>query len=197
MVRKSRRLRRRFVMLFVSVICGVVYLYLSDYEETSIPTQSPKLGEEEADYYGEGIFYKRFTEQGRLQQALTSKSSEHYPEAQVSEFTLPVIQSTNEEGKTWQIEALTGNMKDQDNLVTFSQNVIVQPLNPEPGQHLLITTELLHYHTKEQLATSELPVTITSDSSVVTGVGMSLLVPNENLKLNQQVKTQYAPPSQP
>lgn len=184
-------------MIFASVICGVAYLYLSDYEETSVVTHSPKLGEEEADYYGEGVHYQRFTAEGKLHQALTSQNTEHYPEAQVSEFTLPVIQATNEEGKIWQIEALSGRMKDQENLVTFNQDVVIQPLNPDPGQHLLITTEQLHYHTKEQLATSDLPVKITSDDTIITGVGMSLLVPNEKLKLNQQVKTQYAPPSQP
>lgn len=197
MAKKQRRPKKRFMVLLVSVISGVAYLLLDDYEEVIAPVQTPKLGAEEADYYGEGINYQRFTPQGKLQQALTSQSSQHFPSAAISEFSLPVVQATNEDNKTWQIESLTGTMKDHDNLVTFSQNVKIQPLNPDPGQYVLVTTEQLNYQTKEQLATSDQPVTITGETTIVTGIGMSFSVSTEILKLNHQVKTNYAPPSQP
>lgn len=197
MPKRLLRLKKRFAVLFVSVLSGVAYLALDSYEQEAELIQSPKLGNEEADYYGEGIFYKHFNETGKLQQVLNSQTTEHYPEAQISEFTAPKVQATNKDNKTWQIEALTGVMKDKDNLVTFQHQVRIQPLNPKDGQQLLITTEQLQYHTKEQVATSDLPVKITGDNLTITSIGMSFQVSEEILTLKQQVKTHYAPPTQP
>lgn len=194
---KVRRPKKRMVVLLVSVIAGLSYFFLDSYEEQLPSIQSPKHGDEEADYYGSNITFKQFDASGRLQQSLTSLNSEHFPQIGLSKFMQPMAQATNNEGEIWQIESDTGEIKDSENLVTFIDNVIVQPLNPKPGQNLRIETQRLDYQTQEQLATTNLAVKITGDHTIITGTGMSFWVPNETLKLQQQVNTLYVPPSKP
>lgn len=194
---KVRRPNKRMVVLAVSVIAGVAYFFLNTYEENMPTVQSPKHENEEADYYGEHIVFKQYSSNGRLQQSLTSEHTEHFPNAQISKFEAPLVQTTSKEGNIWQIVSRYGEVKDQDSLVTLTDDVEIQPLNAAKGEHILIETQLLHYHTEEQLATSDLPVKITGEHTVITGTGLSFLVPTEILKLNQQVKTHYVPLRQP
>lgn len=192
-----RSWRKRSLFIFACVLGALGYFLIDSIEQPTITPSSPVLGDEEADYYGEGIIYRQYGTDGRLQQTLTSQSTEHFPAAQITQFTQPFIITTNDNNKSWQIQSATGSLFDKEQLVKLVGEVEIQPLNPEPGRELLLRTDLLRYYTKTQLAETERPVEITNPRSYITAVGMELSVPDEVLKLNQQVKTRHVSPSHP
>lgn len=194
---KARRRSKRTAILVIGTVLGLGYFFFDPYEAPQESIQSPKHGEEEADYYGSNVTFKQYAPDGRLQQSLTSQSTEHFPLAQLSTFVAPIARAANAQGEIWQIQSDFGEIKDREERVTFQHNVQLQPLNPAPQQHLLLETELLHYHTEKQLASSDQAVKITSNNTIITGIGFEFLVANELLTIKQQVKTHHVPPSQP
>lgn len=194
-MKQNRWLKKRFLFFAATVSLGARY-FIFEYVEENPTVFSPALeGDEEPDYYGENLNHRQFSAEGVLIQELSAKQSKHYPVAAVTHFSQPHIVVTSDSGDRWQIDAQQGKTEDAKHLVTLSQQVEIQPINPQPEENLLVETEILHYHTDSQIAETQEPVKITSPNAWINSQGMSLNIPTQTMELTHQVNTRYVPPT--
>src|SRR5690606_5100002 len=71
-----------------------------------------------------------------------------------------ILPSSAEDGKMWQIDALTGEALDQDERLTLREQVEIRSINTPADDPITIHTDWLNYHAGQQTATTDAPVVI-------------------------------------
>lgn len=194
-MKQNRWLKKRVLFIAATVSLSAGY-FLFEYVDENPPVfNQASTGDEEPDYYGKQLSHRQYSATGVLNQEFSAVESEHFPVAAITHFVQPHIIVTSEDGERWQIDAKLGKSQDVKQLVTLSKQVEIKPLDPRPNEHLLVETEVLHYHTDSQIAETDQPVKITSSDALINSTGMSLIIPTQILELNHQVNTRYVPPS--
>lgn len=188
---------KRILVIFASVLVGLSFTVLDQYQPEPDRNLPEYIESEEPDYYGDGLRHREYNTKGQLQKSFSAEHSEHFPNLAITHFSMPHIITTTDEGKLWEISALKGHNKDKDNLITLIGQVAAQPLNVPPDEELLIESSLLLYYSDAQIAKTDKPVQITSPNGRINAVGMRLNVQEQILDLHKQVRTRYAPPPNP
>jgi len=185
-------MRKRYLLLVMTILFGLALLAVDNYTQEGRASLSENQVSE-PDYYGEGLFNRRFDAKGRLEQSFSADSSTHYPLIDNTIFKAPVIQLQDEEGDFWQVSADEGSMNDKDDLLRLRANVELRPMQENNAHPVVIKTESLDYFTKRQLAQTKQRVTITYPQTRVTAVGMTMDMKKQRMELQAEVNTQYVP----
>src|SRR5690554_1925172 len=91
--------RKRIVVSAASLVVGLSFVFLDQYEPEPDRTTQQYAENEEPDYYGNGLQHLEYNAQGYVQQRFTAERSEHYPILAVTHFFMPHIVATTNEGK--------------------------------------------------------------------------------------------------
>lgn len=117
-----------------------------------------------------------------------------YDKEQRSEFESPDIIIFNENGSKIFASAEKGETQNENDIITLIGNVeINQPSSEAEPSSLSISTDRLTVSQKKQQVTTDLPITATRDTQIITAVGMTLNLTDKTLYLHNDVKGQYAP----
>lgn len=189
-------MRRRYLLLGLSLILGGLYFYIDDRDSgISSPLWEHSDAQQEPDYYGEQLLNLQYNQAGLLEKSLKAQGSKHYPHTATSHFTQPQLTSRDSKGQLWQLTAQQGQMHDDTQTVLLEQQVEIQPLNTVPSEQILVETEQLAVDLQSKIANTEHDVRITRPDGIITAQGMTLSLSEQTLELHQQVKTQYANPA--
>ena len=186
-------MRKHIVVLTLALLAGIVLLNLDRVREAPVAAVPVANEHEEADYYGEQLYRRQYNASGQLEQSFRTASLQHFPLSAVSHFTQPSIITTSDDGKTWQIDAQTGEAQDKDERLTLRQQVEIRSLNAPTDDQILISTDWLNYDARQQLATTDAPVVIRHPATLTEATGMTLDVTGRSLLLHHQVNTRYVP----
>lgn len=187
-------MRKRYLLLVLTILLGFALLAVDNYtQETSAPLSESQTAE--PDYYGEVLFSRRFNEVGSLEQNFSAQRSTHFPNTQNTVFDGPVIQTQDEDGSYWQVEAQQATMNDQDELLRLRRNVEIRPLKTsnQARNNVVINTESLDYFTHQQVAQTQDPVTIQNSQTHITATGMRLDLTTQRMELHSEVSTHHVP----
>lgn len=186
-------MRKRYLLLLLTLFFGLALLALDRY----VLEQTPALSEQqnhEPDYYGQTLYNRQYDSSGKLQQTFAAARSTHYPQTQSTLFTAPLLMSADDEDQIWQVSALEGTLQDNEQSLYLVGQVEIRPLNPtRPADDLLLETSTLIYHSRQQLAETDQPVTITSPQTRMNATGMTLDIARQRMEFKSQVDTRYAP----
>ena len=186
-------MRKQYLVITLALLAGIVLLNLDREREAPVAAVPVVNENEEADYYGDQLYRRVYNASGQLEQSFRTASLQHFPQSAVSHFTQPSIITTSEDGKTWQIDAQTGETQDKDERLTLRQQVEIRSLNAPTDDQILITTDWLNYDAGQQLATTDAPVVIRHPATLTEATGMTLDVTGRSLQLHHQVNTRYVP----
>ena len=184
-------MRKRYLLLLLTLIFGLALLAVDRYTEDFIPSLTEQQSRE-PDYYGEGLFNRQYDTSGRLANTFVSAKSTHFPFNKMTEFSTPVLMTTDEDGKQWQLTAISGHIQDDEHTLYLNGNVEIRPLS-EDADPLLIQTESLTYNSETRIAQTQDPVTITGAQATLTSIGMTMDIDRQQIEFNQQVNTRYVP----
>lgn len=184
-------MRKRYLLLILTMIFGLAMLAVDRYTEELLPTLSEQQSQE-PDYYGEGLLNRQYGKDGVLSNTFVAANSTHYPFSQLTEFANPVVMTNDEQGKRWQVVAESGRINDNDHILYLKKDVEIRPLNDD-AEPMLIETQSLTYNSKTRIAETQDPVTITGRQTRINAVGMIMDIDRQRLEFKQQVKTHYVP----
>ena len=185
-------MRKRYLLLVMTILFGLALLAVDNYTQEGRASLSEKQVSE-PDYYGEGLYNRRYDQNGRLEQSFSAQRSTHYPLSDNTVFAGPVIQVQDEDGDFWQVSAREGSMDDKDDLLKLRADVVIQPHDDNHQNPMVIKTQSLDYFTKRQLAQTKQDVIITYPHTRVTGTGMTMDMKKQRMELHSEVNSRYVP----
>ncbi|MCD8523590.1 MAG: LPS export ABC transporter periplasmic protein LptC [Saccharospirillaceae bacterium] len=186
-------MRKRYLLLLLTLFFGLALLAVDRYTLEQAPALSEQQSRE-PDYYGQGLYNRQYDSTGELQQTFVAERSTHYPQTRMTLFTAPLLMSADEQGQTWQVNALEGTLLDDEQSLRLAGQVEIRPLTPaKPSDDLLIETSRLTYHSRQQMAETDQPVTITSLQTRISATGMTLDIARQRMEFKAQVDTRYVP----
>lgn len=185
-------MRKRYVLLVLTILVGLALLAVDNYTQEINTTLSENQAAE-ADYYGEGLYNRRFNAQGQLEQTFAAARSTHYPLTNSTVFNQPRINVQDEDGQYWLVSAAEGSMNDKDDLLRLRRDVEIRPQQEDAPEQVNIQTPALDYYTRAQLAITDQPVVILHPNSRMTATGMRIDLKKQRMELNAKVNTRYVP----
>lgn len=181
-------MRKRYLFLVIAVTFGLA-LHMVERYTTGITSPLPETDAKEADYYGEKLIHRQYSNNGKLQQTLMATESHYYPDSGLTHFSSPALVSQNDTGG-WQINAAKGRLSDNSTQLYLEDDVRIQSVTGEPD-FLLLETSRLTYHADRGQATTNDPVTIRSRRGTTHATGISLDTFSQRLTLKSDVRTRY------
>ena len=186
-------MRKRYLLLLLTLFFGLALLAVDRYTLEQAPALS-ELQNHEPDYYGEGLHNRQYNSDGELQQTFVAARSTHYPQTGSTLLSEPLLMSEDDDGQTWQVNANEGTLLDNEHSLRLIGDVKIRPLNPaDAADDLLIETSTLTYHSRQQLAETDQPVTITSPQTHINATGMTLDIARQRMEFKSQVDSRYVP----
>ncbi|WP_430461383.1 LPS export ABC transporter periplasmic protein LptC [Thalassolituus sp. LLYu03] len=184
-------MRKRYLLLLLTLVFGLALLAVDRYTEDFVPslTEQQSL---EPDYYGEGLLNRQYDKDGGLNNTFVAAASTHFPFSKLTEFATPVLMTRDEDGKEWQVTALSGRVNDNDHMLYLKGQVEIRPMD-DAADPLLVQTDSLSYNSKTRIAETADPVTITSAQTVIQATGMIMDLDRQRIEFSQQVNTRYVP----
>jgi LPS export ABC transporter protein LptC len=118
----------------------------------------------------------------------------HYPQADNSIVTKPIVTLYKDGVSAWQISAQQALTSNHNRELQLNQQVLGQRLN---GQALTLATETLNANQALQTLTTAAPVMIRSPQGQISSIGLSANLQESTLTFTSQVRGTYVlPPHQ-
>jgi LPS export ABC transporter protein LptC len=146
------------------------------------------------DYDVVGIEGKQTNELGQITHTLTAEKLVHYPQADNSVVTKPIVTLYKDGVSAWQISAQQALTSNHNRELQLNQQVLGQRLN---GQALTLATETLNANQALQTLTTAAPVIIQSPQGHISSVGLSANLQESTLTFTSQVRGTYVLPPHP
>lgn len=192
--------RKRFIFLFIVISVGLGLLWIEDYT-----TQSTEENKEETsllpDYYGEGLKNKTFDAVGDIEHIFNAEKSVHFPTQRLTELTKPKIETTADDGESWEIQSLTGTHFEDNETLVLKQDVLISPSPSASASTGLsngenaatIHTSKLTFFIQTKIAQTDQPVEVISLNGRIDAVGMIINIDQQRVEFLSQVKAKYVP----
>lgn len=146
------------------------------------------------DYDVVGIEGKQTNEFGQITHKLTAEKLVHYPQADNSIVTKPIVTLYKDGVSAWQISAQQALTSNHNRELQLNQQVLGQRIN---GQALTLATETLNANQSLQTLTTAAPVMIRSPQGQISSVGLSANLQESTLTFASQVRGTYVLPPHP
>lgn len=183
-------LSNRLRLLLTALILVPILLY---WGFTSTPQEASSNISEltgKIDYYVDNANTREWDETGTLKRTMTSAKIEHDPQAELNYLTSPKSISFRSDDSQIQITSNKGIALDDNSRTDLAGNVIVHD-NPSSESGTKLLTEQLTIYPQDDFAETDKPVTISSTSGNLKGIGMDLHFEKQVLNLHSNVKGIY------
>ncbi len=179
---------KRFLLLFIAGV--LVYfawiIYRDSRELPEFESTDPQL---EISQYE----IMRYNKEGAREYLLAGDNLIHYDNEQGSELTNPKLSHYQEAAViNWQAESLTATISQDKNLVTLTDQVILQKPDLEnPHNEIVLTTDKLYIHNRGEKISSDIFVKITSPSREISGIGVEGFPDKEQFTILRDVHSTF------
>lgn len=155
-----------YIIVVIVVILGAIAAGWVYESRSKLATAEPELEiPTDIDYFLAKVKYRIFNRTGALDYQLESPYMEHFPRDDISRIQQPIVDVYRKNGN-WNIRAMKGELRHQQNVLLLSDNVVVKRLGPNPMQ---ISSESMLFEPDRDRITSERKVVIESDNSRISG----------------------------
>lgn len=146
------------------------------------------------DYYINGMHTIRYTAAGERSYLLSAERVTHFPSDDHAELIKPDLLWYQEQQTPWTVIADTGNLHKagSEDELSLSGNVKVNTTLATEGE-LVVETSQLNVLPASQLANTEAVATWTTATTKLQSKGMQLSLPDNHVKLLNQVRGTHAP----
>lgn len=146
------------------------------------------------DYYLTGMQSHRFDAQGTIRYRLESDRYTHFPDDDHADLVVPHLQWLSDRGELWLLDAQNGRLQtDPANETLLLTGMVSLKRTPGAAGALELRTETLLVLPPAEIARTEAPVTVTSDSVNLQSDGMQLDFSTNHLNLLSNVRGTHAP----
>ena len=201
---KSRRqaLLERLVtwspVLLLGSLAAMTY-WLNTQVRIAVP-ESDGSSRHDPDLFASDFKAINLDQDGRVRQALTAASAQHFPDTDVTTFESPVIVFTDPGKPRLEVTADHGSLTgDRENVYLEGHVKAVRDAaeGEERSGPITVTSDYLHIIPKEDRVVTDRPVTITDPRGTVNAVGLELDNKAKTIKFKSHLSGQLEPQSHP
>lgn len=185
-------MRRRYIVTIITALVVAAYLTLD--EEQDNKNIALEAIQSEPDYLIKGLTLENYAGNGELSQEIISASASHFPHNNSVVFEKPRIILRQGSLPQWGITSNSGKLI-EDKTLTLSGNIQVVPMQESAGEFSL-STESLNIDLEKQIADTDLKVTIESDNTKLTAIGMNMDMVSQITLFKSQVRGLHNPNAQ-
>ncbi|AMQ90898.1 LPS export ABC transporter periplasmic protein LptC [Marinobacter sp. LQ44] len=186
----ARKPLARTLALAVTAL-ATVFLMWQDEEGENVRGDAAELrGPSEPDSFIIEGRYTTWDEQGNLKMSISSPRIEQFDDTNYATMNAPRARIFSEQATPpWIIEADEGSLRQDDDQVILTGNVVV--LRQTDDSEATLKTESLTLDNRQGTVHTDQPVTITEPFGVTQANGMKAWVNERILELNSRVEGQY------
>ena len=186
----ARKPLARTLALAVTAL-ATVFLMWQDEEGENVRGDAAELrGPSEPDSFIIEGRYTTWDEQGNLKMSISSPRIEQFDDTNYATMNAPRARIFSEQATPpWIIEADEGSLRQDDDQVTLTGNVVV--FRQTGDSEATLKTESLTLDNRQGTVYTDQPVTITEPFGVTQANGMKAWVNERILELNSRVEGQY------
>ena len=146
------------------------------------------------DYVVENFRYFNINPSGEAQYEAKGTKLTHYPADDTYLIENPVLITQNRNGQIETISSKEAFVEDFNTRVHMRQNVVMEREKNAGKGPLRLTSEYVLVFPDEEIMTSDREVTIKSDNSTVTGVGLYSNNATREVQISNRARVTYNPP---
>jgi lipopolysaccharide export system protein LptC len=180
-----------FPVLLMAALAGVT-LWLDRIVQLAEPA-TPSAQRHDPDFKVEGFTITRMSPEGKPVSVLAARKMIHFPDDQTTELDEPRFEQRPPDAPRVQVRADRGTVSRDGEQVTVRDNVVVVRDGGGERDPLRVETSRLVILPKEEIVRTDAPVTITEGGSRLEGKGLEVRSQDRELRLDSQVKAQFAP----
>ncbi|MFV2060485.1 MAG: LPS export ABC transporter periplasmic protein LptC [Gammaproteobacteria bacterium] len=143
------------------------------------------------DYYLEDFSSVIMDKTGSPYYKLISPHLDHYPVNQITKIAEPELYIYNSKEYPWKLIAKHAQITNKGNTIYFNGDVKLNKSSANSNENIVIMTDELSVFIKEQIAESDVKVTIIQGINRIQANGMKLNLENHTLELSSQVNGKY------
>ena len=186
-----RRKHRNILVLGVALV--LLFGFLWSYTDTSItpPLTQVSKNSKEADFFIHNTSSKNFNQQGELTSSLSTPKLEHYPFNNATQLQSPEIKLYQNNQQTWQINANSGIVRNNVEVIELNNQVIIHSGNNPSNSDYILTTEALTITPEKKLLENSKAFTLMTPEGKTTAIGLKANLNTEYLLLKKRVQGHY------
>ncbi len=146
------------------------------------------------DYFVENFRYFNIKPTGEAQYEATGTKLTHYPADDTYLIDNPVLITQNKKGQIETISSKEAFVEDFNTKIHMRENVVMEREAGAGKGPVRLTSEYVLVFPDEEIMTSDREVTIKSDNSTVTGVGLYSNNATREVQISKRARVTYNPP---
>ena len=184
-------MRTALTLIALLVVAAASFWFLQDI--TQEPLKSQAADADFPDYFLENFSITNMDSSGQAQYRLAAKKMLHYANDERAELTAPVFK-IDQINSQLTLSASRAIYKEQENLLTLLDNVVIYRAASTTQSELFIYTDYLKINTQSQIAETHLAARVTTAQAQFDTIGLKLDNKQATFTLLSQVKGRYDAP---
>ncbi|MCF1426484.1 MAG: LPS export ABC transporter periplasmic protein LptC [Shewanella sp.] len=178
------------IVLFFSIALGLYWQVQMKKNEQQVNAASNVV---QPDFVADDLYSVSFNDRGEVESRVMAVYMEHFDASNLTRFSQPVYLLYPDNGQAnWRISAAKGTLKQDDNIVTLENNVIIDAITPnEPLQQL--KTSYLQLDLDTMIMRSDRVIQVNGSNFKAEGTGLYANLNAQTVELLNQVTGIYEP----
>lgn len=183
--------RTRYWLLLLPLVGLLGVTYWLNIQTQTGPIKATVNTRLSIDALMENFSATKMDEQGKPHFIISAKQLHHYPEDDSTTLDGPVLTTISNEGTAIRASAMQGKITSKGDKIFLQDNVEMQRDASTQQDKLTLKTESLQMLPKQNLITTDRPVTLTDATTTVNAVGLEMDYKLRTFKLLSRVRSEY------
>ncbi|USE38228.1 LPS export ABC transporter periplasmic protein LptC [Endozoicomonas sp. SCSIO W0465] len=190
--------RNHLIISAILTLMLVVGYWAYDGSIVTVSASRSEIIRQDADYFLVDARIKEYDVYGKLQYQLESESISHYPHNDNTLLQYPILTNFSDNGQLTVSRSENGKLLSGGKDIELWDNVVVVQSSPSVQQQayeqkLTMETDFLTISPDEEIADTNRPVLITSDTGETRALGMTAWYQQGKIQLKSRVRGVYEP----
>ncbi|NKF49439.1 LPS export ABC transporter periplasmic protein LptC [Shewanella sp. WXL01] len=183
----------RVTLAIIAFFSAALILYWQVQAKRNEQALKVDSGVDRPEFIANDLKTTTFNDLGQIESRVSAKHMEHFESTNMTHFTDPVYLVFPEDGEAqWQLSASKGQLDKNKDVVTLSQDVLIDAVDvDEPLQSL--STQQIQLDLNTLIGTSKSAVFIEGKGFQIQGLGLHADLNTQELTLLSQVEGRYEP----
>jgi lipopolysaccharide export system protein LptC len=180
-----------FPVLLMAALAGITF-WLDRIVQLS-ETAAPSARRHDPDFKVDNFTVTRMSPEGKPVSVLSARKMIHFPDDQTTELEAPRFEQRPPDAPVVRVRADRGTVSKDGEQVRVRDNVVVVREGDGKREPLEVRTSELLILPKEEIVSTEAPVTILEGGARLEGTGMEVRSKSREFRLDARVKAEFPP----
>lgn len=185
----ARRLTRHWWLIPLMLLIAILAIDRAEQPVDGTEDTTFDMRTTQSDYYLEAFTTRKFDATGTLEYVVSGDTLAHYPHDLRSEIVAPHV-TLHRPAARWQVSANRGVLKEDAEVFTFADDVVIVR-ESDDAERMIITTSELDVLPRDNIIRTAKPIEIRTPHWQLQSVGLSSAIDQRTLTLLSDVRARF------